>query len=80
MVTTAGTVGFVGLVVPHALRRVIGNDQRVLIPACAIGGGIVVVVADTISRIVADPIQLPVGAVMAVIGVPTFMFLLVKRR
>ena len=79
-VTTAGTVGFVGLVVPHALRRVIGNDQRVLIPACAIGGGIVVVVADTISRIVADPIQLPVGAVMAVIGVPTFMFLLVKRR
>ena len=56
------------------------NDQRVLIPACAIGGGIVVVVADTISRIVADPIQLPVGAVMAVIGVPTFMFLLVKRR
>src|SRR6201991_1586277 len=79
-VTTAGTGGFVGLVVPHALRRIIGNDQRVLIPACAIGGGIVVVVADTISRIVADPIQLPVGAVMAVIGVPTFMFLLVKRR
>jgi iron complex transport system permease protein len=79
-VTTAGTVGFVGLVVPHALRRVIGNDQRVLVPSCAIGGGIVVVVADTISRLVADPIQLPVGAVMAIIGVPTFMFLLVKRR
>lgn len=79
-VTTAGTVGFVGLVVPHALRRIIGNDQRVLLPACAICGGIVVVVADTISRIVADPIQLPVGAVMAIIGVPTFMFLLVRRR
>jgi iron complex transport system permease protein len=79
-VTTAGTVGFVGLVVPHALRRIVGNDQRVLLPACAICGGIVVVVADTISRIVADPIQLPVGAVMAIIGVPTFMFLLVRRR
>ncbi|MDY1548837.1 FecCD family ABC transporter permease [Luteibacter sahnii] len=79
-VTTAGTVGFVGLVVPHALRRLIGNDQRVLIPASAIGGGILVVVADTISRVVADPIQLPVGAVMAVIGVPTFLFLLVHRR
>lgn len=79
-VTTAGTVGFVGLVVPHALRRIIGNDQRVLLPACAICGGIVVVIADTISRIVADPIQLPVGAVMAIIGVPTFMFLLVRRR
>ncbi|SEW28201.1 iron ABC transporter permease [Luteibacter sp. 329MFSha] len=79
-VTTAGTVGFVGLVVPHALRRVVGNDQRVLLPACAIGGGIVVTIADTISRVVADPIQLPVGAVMAIIGVPTFMFLLVRRR
>lgn len=79
-VTTAGTVGFVGLVVPHALRRLVGNDQRVLIPACALGGGIVVTVADTLARVVADPIQLPVGAVMAIIGVPTFMFLLVGRR
>jgi iron complex transport system permease protein len=79
-VTTAGTVGFVGLVVPHALRRLVGNDQRVLIPACALGGGIVVTVADTLARVIADPIQLPVGAVMAVIGVPTFMFLLVSRR
>ncbi|KJV35838.1 FecCD family ABC transporter permease [Luteibacter yeojuensis] len=79
-VTTAGTVGFVGLVVPHALRRVVGNDQRVLMPASALCGGMLVVVADTISRIVADPIQLPVGAVMAIIGVPTFLFLLVKRR
>lgn len=79
-VTTAGTVGFVGLVVPHALRRLVGNDQRVLMPACALGGGIVVVVADVLARIVAEPIQLPVGAVMAVIGVPTFMVLLVGRR
>ncbi|HEY4090391.1 MAG TPA: iron ABC transporter permease [Luteibacter sp.] len=79
-VTTAGTVGFVGLVVPHALRRLVGNDQRVLIPASALCGGMLVVIADAISRIVADPIQLPVGAVMAIIGVPTFLFLLVRRR
>lgn len=79
-VTTAGTIGFVGLVVPHALRRVIGNDQRVLVPASAIGGGTLVMIADTASRVVADPIQLPVGAVMAVIGVPTFLFLLARRR
>jgi iron complex transport system permease protein len=79
-VTAAGTVGFVGLVVPHALRRLVGNDQRVLLPACALGGGIVVVVADLLARIVVEPIQLPVGAVMAVIGVPTFMTLLLGRR
>jgi iron complex transport system permease protein len=79
-VTTAGTVGFVGLVVPHALRRLVGNDQRVLIPASTLCGGMLVVVADTMSRIIADPIQLPVGAVMAIIGVPTFLFLLVRRR
>lgn len=79
-VTTAGTVGFVGLVVPHALRRIAGNDQRVLLPASALGGGLLVVLADTVSRVIADPIQLPVGAVMAVIGVPTFLYMLVRRR
>ena len=79
-VTTAGTIGFVGLVVPHALRRLVGNDQRVLIPASAIGGGTLVVVADTLSRSIVAPIQLPVGAVMAIIGVPAFLMLLVRRR
>ncbi|MEP6655652.1 MAG: iron ABC transporter permease [Betaproteobacteria bacterium] len=77
-VTTAGTVGFVGLVVPHALRLVIGNDQRILLPACALAGGALLVIADTLARSVIAPQQLPVGAVTSVLGVPTFMYLLLR--
>ena len=77
-VTTAGTVGFVGLVVPHALRLAIGNDQRILLPACALAGGTLLVIADTLARSVIAPQQLPVGAVTAVLGVPTFMYLLLR--
>ncbi|MEO7152175.1 MAG: iron ABC transporter permease [Burkholderiaceae bacterium] len=75
-VTTAGSLGFVGLVVPHALRRLCGNDQRVLLPACALGGGTLVVLADTLARTLIAPRQLPVGAIMALIGVPAFLALL----
>ena len=77
-VTTAGTVGFVGLVVPHALRLAIGNDQRVLLPACALAGGTLLVIADTLARTLIAPQQLPVGAITAVLGVPAFMFLLLR--
>lgn len=77
-VTTAGTIGFVGLVAPHALRLAIGNDQRVLLPACVLAGGALLVIADTLARQVIAPQQLPVGAVTAVIGVPTFIFLLFR--
>ncbi|TXH77747.1 MAG: iron ABC transporter permease [Lysobacteraceae bacterium] len=75
-VTTAGAVGFVGLVVPHALRLAIGNDQRVLLPAATIAGGGLLVVADTIARVAFAPLQLPVGTVMVLGGVPAFLFLL----
>ncbi|HZQ63470.1 MAG TPA: iron ABC transporter permease [Casimicrobiaceae bacterium] len=78
-VTTAGTIGFVGLVVPHALRLVVGNDQRVLIPACAIAGGALLVFADTAARTLVAPVQLPVGVVTALIGVPTFLWLLSRE-
>ncbi len=77
-VTTAGTVGFVGLIVPHALRLTIGNDQRVLLPAAALAGGTLVVVADTLARSLAAPVQLPVGVITAFIGVPTFLYLLAR--
>jgi iron complex transport system permease protein len=79
-VTTAGTVGFIGRIVPHALRLVIGNDQRVLLPAAALAGGTLLVLADTAARTVLAPQQLPVGVITALQGVPTFMFLLLRPR
>jgi len=78
-VTTAGAVGFVGLVVPHALRLAIGNDQRVLLPACALAGGTLLLLADTAARTAFSPQQLPVGVITALIGVPAFMLLLTRR-
>ena len=76
-VTTAGTVGFVGLIVPHALRMLIGNDQRVLL-AAALAGGTLLVLADTIARTIVAPVQLPVGVITSLIGVPAFLYLLAR--
>ena len=78
-VALAGAVGFVGFVAPHLLRLVVGNDQRVLLPASVLGGGTLVVLADTLARTVAAPLQLPVGVVTALIGVPVFLWLLPRR-
>ena len=79
-VTTAGSIGFVGLVVPHMLRLVLGNDQRLILPACALAGGTLLVLADTLARTVIAPEQLPVGVVTALLGVPTFLYLLYRSR
>jgi iron complex transport system permease protein len=75
-VTVAGSVGFVGLVVPHAVRLLIGNDQRYLLPAAALAGGALLVLADTLARTVIAPAQLPVGVLTALAGVPIFLYLL----
>ncbi|MFZ5541012.1 MAG: FecCD family ABC transporter permease [Pseudomonadota bacterium] len=75
-VTLAGAVGFVGFVAPHLVRMAIGNDQRTLLPGAAVAGGLLVVVADTAARTVAAPVQLPVGVVTALVGVPVFLWLL----
>jgi iron complex transport system permease protein len=79
-VTTAGAIGFVGLIVPHAVRLVIGNDQRALLPASALAGGAMLLVADTLARQLVAPAQLPVGVVTALIGVPVFLVLLRRER
>lgn len=79
-VTTAGSIGFVGLIVPHMLRLVLGNDQRLILPASALGGGILLVLADTLARTLLAPEQLPVGVITAMLGVPTFLFLLYRSR
>jgi iron complex transport system permease protein len=79
-VTTAGSVGFVGLVVPHGLRMVIGNDQRALLPASVLTGGTLLLLADTLARTVAAPVQLPVGVITALVGVPVLLVLLARGR
>lgn len=78
-VMLAGAVGFVGFVAPHLLRLAIGNDQRFLLPAAALAGGLLVLAADTVARTAFAPLQLPVGVVTALIGVPVFLWLLARR-
>jgi len=78
-VTTAGSIGFVGLVVPHLVRLATGNDQRLLLPASVLAGGSMLVLADTLARTVIAPQQLPVGVLTALIGVPVFLFLLSRQ-
>jgi len=75
-VTTAGNIGFVGLIVPHMVRLVVGADHRVLLPGAVLLGGTLLVVADTVARTALAPQQLPVGVVTAMLGVPAFLVLL----
>lgn len=75
-VTTAGTVGFVGLVIPHLIRLVGDADHRTVMPCSALAGGALVVVSDTLARSLIAPQQLPVGAITAIIGVPLFLALM----
>ena len=75
-VTTAGSIGFIGLIVPHLVRFLTGNDQRLLLPVSVLAGGSLLVLADTAARTLLSPQQLPVGVLTALIGVPVFLFLL----
>jgi len=79
-VTVAGSVGFVGLVVPHMIRLAAGNDQRLLLPAAALLGGALLTLADTLARTIMAPQQLPVGVITALLGVPVFLYLLNRQR
>jgi iron complex transport system permease protein len=78
-VTAAGSIGFVGLVVPHLLRLAVGTDHRLLLPAAALAGGSLLMLADTLARTLAAPQQLPVGVLTAMLGVPVFLFLLGRQ-
>jgi iron complex transport system permease protein len=79
-VSVSGMIGFVGLIVPHTMRILIGPDHRLLFPAAVLGGGIFLVVADTFARTVLSPVELPVGIITAFIGAPFFMYLLRRHR
>lgn len=79
-VALVGTIAFVGLVVPHMVRMLAGPDHRYLLPASALAGALLLVVADTLARILVAPTELPVGVITAIIGVPFFISLLRNRH
>ena len=80
VVSIAGLIGFVGMVVPHTVRMIVGADHRLLLPASTLVGGMFLMVADTVARTVLAPTELPVGVVTALVGGPIFLYLLMKRR
>ena len=77
-VAASGSVGYVGLIVPHLIRLSVGSDNRFVVPFSAVAGAIFVVAADTIARTAIAPRELPVGAITALIGAPMFIYLLRK--
>jgi len=77
-VSTSGAIGYLGLLVPHLGRMLVGNDHRMLLPTAALGGAILLVLSDTLARTALAPSELPVGAVTAVAGAPVFIYLLRK--
>ncbi|WP_160289003.1 FecCD family ABC transporter permease [Pseudomonas knackmussii] len=79
-VAAAGMIGFIGLVVPHLLRLVVGPDHRRLLPASMLGGAILLLLADLLARLALAPAELPIGIVMALIGAPFFLYLLLRSR
>jgi len=79
-VAVAGLIGFVGLIVPHVMRSVVGPDHRRLIPAATLAGGLFLTLCDTLARTVASPIEIPVGVITALVGGPFFLVLLRRRR
>jgi iron complex transport system permease protein len=78
-VAASGSVGYVGLIVPHLIRLIVGSDNRLVVPFSAIAGAVFVVLADTVARVAIAPRELPVGAITALIGAPLFIYLLRKN-
>lgn len=79
-VSVSGIIGFVGLVVPHIMRILVGPDHRVLLPASMLGGAMLMVGADMLARTVVAPAEIPIGVITALLGCPFFLFLLSRRR
>jgi len=79
-VSMSGGIAFVGLMVPHILRKVVGPDYRVLLPSCALGGAIFLVLADTLARLVIQPAEIQVGILSGLIGAPFFIVLVWTRQ
>jgi iron complex transport system permease protein len=80
IVAISGPIGFVGLIIPHVLRLIIGYDHRYLIPASLLLGGAFLAICDTIARTMLAPVDIPVGVITAIVGGPFFLWLLIRRR
>jgi cobalamin transport system permease protein len=79
-VAVAGMIGFVGLVVPHLMRMIVGPDHRYLIPAATLGGASVLILTDAAARTLVPPLEIPVGALTALLGAPYFLYLLQRKK
>ena len=79
-VCVSGSIGFVGLVVPHIVRLLVGPDHRILLPMAAVGGALFLVFCDTLGRIIAQPVEIRVGIMTALLGAPYFLYLLHRLR
>ncbi|MBN2368004.1 iron ABC transporter permease [Candidatus Woesearchaeota archaeon] len=80
VVSFFGIIAFVGLVVPHIIRNIVGNDERFLIPSSALFGGLFLLASDTIARTIISPVILPVGIMTSFFGAPLFLYLLIKKQ
>ena len=80
VVAVSGIIGFVGLIVPHAIRMMFGSDNRIVIPFSALGGAIFLIMCDTLARVVVPPSEIPVGIITSIFGVPFFVYLLYKTK
>jgi iron complex transport system permease protein len=80
VVAFAGPIGFIGLIIPHLMRLLVGADHRLLLPAAALTGGIFLVWCDTLARMIIAPAELPVGVITALIGAPFFIWLLIRSQ
>ena len=79
VVYSAGMVGFVGLIVPHVIRMLVGTDHKKLIPVAALTGAVFLVIADSLCRVLIPRTELPIGILISLIGAPCFVYLMIKR-
>jgi len=79
-VSVSGIIGFVGLIIPHIVRILVGPDHRILLPSSALIGGIFLIWADSLARTMISPTELPVGIITALFGAPFFIYLLISRK
>lgn len=79
-VAVSGSISFVGLIAPHLSRKLVGSGHRLLIPVCALTGGLLVLISDTIARVIIEPSEVPTGIVVSILGAPYFIFLLIRER